>query len=108
MSIIAEWKIYCLQCGKEQPHRFLYVGHPVKGEIYLKKMECEECGYVLQMDRLGILESYLKKISKRVISKPFRILQEAEEHPCIFLKSWPKRSLSKPYRMAKEVFEIIN
>ena len=80
MSIIAEWKIYCLQCGKEQPHRFLYVGHPVKGEIYLKKMECEECG----------------------------ILQEAEEHPCIFLKSCPKRGLSKPSRMAKEVFEIIN
>ena len=109
MYTVAEVKIYCLACcEKNQTHKLVYVGRPEKGAIYLKKAICLECENVLSMDRLGILESYLRKIPERILTKPCRVMEEVEEHPFLFLKDWPIRYLTKPYRIAREILEIVN
>jgi len=108
MSIIIDGKHYCLSCRKEQLHRLVYVGHPeTSGEIFLKKMVCCECGNVLSMDRIEILESYFKKISGRILNEPFRVMKEFEKHPYGFLMDWPRKSLNKSCRLAREIFEIV-
>jgi len=89
-------------------HRLIYVGHPeTSGEIYLKKMVCCECGNVLSMDRMEILESYFKKLSSGILNNPFRAIREFEKHPCSFVMNWPRRSLTRGYRLAREIFEIV-
>ena len=107
MNITGSGTTHCSQCGKEQPHKLVYVGDPEKGEIFLKKVVCEKCGENVEMDRLKILKSYSKWLGLRIFSKPSQVLEELQEHPRILLKSWPKRVLTKPYRMAREFFEII-
>ena len=106
MNTLMEGEFYCSSCDKKQPHRFVYIGHPTKGEIYLKKIVCLKCKNALSMDRLEILDSYFRKMPKRILSKFFRILEEAAEDPFVFLKDAPIRYLTKPYRMAQEIFEI--
>ena len=97
MNTIIEAEAFCLSCEKTQPHRLMYVGSPKRGEIYLKKAICLKCGNVLLKDRLEILESYLAKGIRRVLTKPFDLLGEIQEKPFTF-----------PYLVAKEIFEIVN
>ncbi len=107
MNVTAEGMAYCSRCEKKQLHRLIYVGDPEKGEIFLKKVVCCQCGEPVEMDRLKILKSYSKWLGKRIFNKPSRVFEELGRHPRILLKNWPKRALTKPYRMAREVFEII-
>ena len=107
MSVVAEWNLYCLRCGREQPHRFVYAGVPEKGELYLKAAVCRECGNAVRMDRIAIVESYTRKMVERVVTKPFRMLKEAERDPLDFLLAWPFRVATKPLRVAREVYDIL-
>ncbi len=107
MSVILKGKLFCLHCQKETPHTLIYVGHPLSGKSYLKKIKCENCKTVIELDRIKILEVYSKRMVKRVFTKPNRLTNEIKADLTNFIKSLPIRIITKPYRTAKEIIEIV-
>ena len=107
MSVILKGKLFCLHCQKETPHTLTYVGHPLSGKSYLKKIKCDYCKTVIELDRIKILEIYGKQMVKRVFTKPKRLTEEIKSDLTNFIKSLPIRIITKPYRTAKEVIEIV-
>ena len=107
MSVILKGKLFCLHCHQETPHTLIYAGHPLSGESYLRKVKCEDCKTVIELDRIKILELYGKQMVKRVFTKPSRLTKEIRADLTNFIKSLPIRIITKPYRAAKEVLEII-
>ena len=107
MSVILKGKLYCLHCHTETPHTLTYAGHPLSGDSYLRKIKCEDCKTVIELDRIKILELYGKQVVKRVLTKPSRLTKEIRDDLTNFIKSLPIRIITKPYRTAKEILEIV-
>ena len=107
MGITLKGKLYCLYRQKETSHTFTYAGNPLFGESYLRKIRCEDCKTVIELDRIKILELYGKQIVKRLLTKPVRLTKEIRVDLTNFIKSLPIRIITKSYRTAKEVLEII-
>ena len=107
MSVILKGKLFCLHCGKETPHTLTYAGHPLSGESYLRKIKCEDCKTVIELDRIKILEFYGKQMVKRVLTKPGRLTKEIRADLTNFIRPLPIRIITKPYRTAKEILEIV-
>ena len=107
MSVILKGELYCLHCSKETPHTLTYAGHPLSGESYLRKIKCEDCKTIIELDRIKILELYGKQLVKRALNKPGRLTKEIRADLTNFIKSLPIRIITKPYRTAKEIIDIV-
>ena len=107
MSIKLQGKVFCLHCRKETLHTLTYAGGYSKGESYLKRIKCEECGTSLEIDRKIILEHYAGHALERIFTKPHRLTGEIRKGLTRFIKSLPIRIITKPYRIGKEIMEIV-
>jgi transcription elongation factor Elf1 len=90
--------LYCSHCHNETLHRILYLNE----KIY--STECTNCHYKTELNLNPRRELY-KEIYKRICSKPARLTQEYKEDLSTFLQKIPKRVITKPYRLKKYVNE---
>lgn len=91
-----EADLYCINCNKNTLHEVIYLGENIKDII------CTECRTTLEIDDKLVMSAYAADIFERVRTKPERISKEMREDLTKFLRSITIRVITKPYRMIKE------
>ncbi len=98
MERTVETVLRCEGCGTTGPHLISYSAGAISA------VRCLTCGREIDPAsprRAG--RGWVRRLSRRFVSKPGRVLGEVREHPIRFALSVPRRLLSKPVRLAAEL-----
>ncbi|RAS86396.1 bh protein [Priestia endophytica] len=93
-----EANLYCITCDEETPHLITYINHKIES------VQCEDCKRGMKI-RVDIMKEFYKEVYSRISTKPSRITKEYKEDLSGFLYKVPIRMISKPYRIMNDLNE---
>lgn len=94
--------LHCVNCEEETLHEVIYVGENID------KITCTNCKSYVEIDEKIMMTAIGAELVSRVTSKPKRMTNEIKEDLVKFMKSMPKRIITKPYRIIQEIKDIKN
>jgi hypothetical protein len=98
-----EWiktSLFCLTCSEESTHIIEYVNNRISS------ISCEECGKSIVLHKEICIENFPENLLHRFFTKPSRLTDEMHNDLNTFLRSIPSRVITKPIRLAKEISHL--
>ncbi|WP_143008798.1 bh protein [Halanaerobium congolense] len=96
-----ETYLHCVQCDEETEHVVIYLDDEIKS------IKCKKCDRVSGIDKKELFELYTVETVEHILKEPLKLNEGIKEDGSKFLFSFSKRLLTKPYRVIKEVFELL-
>ncbi len=94
--------LFCVNCDEETNHKVDYRGDRIHS------VTCTQCGMTVQMDQDYIDDNFTQDFVKRVFTKPSRLTKEMQADLNAFMRILPYRVITKPYRVYREINEHKN
>lgn len=97
---IFETELYCNICEQETIHKIVYIYGAIDEII------CENCGKTIRMNEKALLSHFSEDLFERIKSKPHRLTEEFKSDIKAFIMSVPARLISKPFKTLNEINEL--
>ncbi|MCS7464377.1 bh protein [Paenibacillus doosanensis] len=91
--------LYCTQCKQEHHHVIGYMNDRIS------EIQCRNCGRLLSL-KIDLAHELYDEVYRRIRSKPSRMTEEYRSDVSRFLLNLPARVVSKPYRVFQEAKQI--
>jgi hypothetical protein len=96
-----ECSFYCNGCKKEEIHCLVYIND------VLVSSECKNCGRQVHFSEQTLMTYFAKDIVQRILTKPQRLSEELKKDLHKAILTLPSRIISKPYRLVEEMHEVV-